>query len=328
MVNSITNFLAKSTGPAKLRSALHTKTRHMSLILMDVNSIRALQTKIPEGVLGGDIFALISGRIREQLQYSEQTESIADKVQTKRSGFADKLNAGTNLEEAKFALSPMLADRPTGPFALLQPTVQDQGQSFSTPSMANETTTKGQSDPQQISNIEKPLSGSDAIAYNIDLPSLSKKDVITDGRITSKQTITPIFVERLREYWHLNQSGHTSGENPNLHDPETMDVKGDKAFSPALLPNAHSSRSWPEMIGRQLDHKLRPFVSGKESPASSGNIQKSTQSELPEKVEIQNVFNIEVKPEGNGNTGPNTELSEKITDILREQALQHGIDIT
>jgi len=51
----------------------------------------------------------------------------------------------------------------------------------------------------------------------------------------------------------------------------------------------------------------------------------TVRSSASEKVEIQNTFHIEVKSEGDRTT---TELSERIADILREQALQHGIDIT
>ena len=57
-------------------------------------------------------------------------------------------------------------------------------------------------------------------------------------------------------------------------------------------------------------------------------VQQTVHSDLPEKVEIQNVFNINMKAQDNGIGNSTMELSEKIADILREQAIQHGIDIT
>jgi hypothetical protein len=104
-----------------------------------------------------------------------------------------------------------------------------------------------------------------------------------------------------------------SGQN----EPQSAVVPSLPPFQGACPP------SWPELFGRQMVKKLQQL----DKPGvyqTPGN--ESTQQH--DRVEIHNVFQVSLN-NGLGQFGSSpTSLAETLADILREQALHHGIDVT
>jgi hypothetical protein len=154
------------------------------------------------------------------------------------------------------------------------------------------------------------------------LSSTGKTDSVEGSE---PQNITPVLVEKLREYWQLSRPENPS-EKVSTYPGGPITDRDNAASFPAITRHAPIQTSWPEMTGRQVAEKIDSFISGRGAPGLARSVRQVIQSDLPEKVEIQNVFNIQVKSEESRENS--RDLSEKIADILHEQALQHGIDVT
>jgi hypothetical protein len=133
------------------------------------------------------------------------------------------------------------------------------------------------------------------------------------------------LVAKLREYWRLDErapSQDSASPPPAAATPEEFK----EAQTPHAAANAGSPRGrWPEATGQQLARKLAATAAA--PPGSFKRVQQ-TVHDSPDKVEIQNIFNVEVHADGPAGAGLAGDFSEAIADILREQAIQHGIDLT
>jgi hypothetical protein len=81
-------------------------------------------------------------------------------------------------------------------------------------------------------------------------------------------------------------------------------------------------------MARQLSQRMTSMITGQGNPGLSKQTQQKVYSGLPDRVEIQNIFHVDVKSIDGSGAGSLGDLSDKIAQILREEALQHGIDIT
>jgi hypothetical protein len=135
-----------------------------------------------------------------------------------------------------------------------------------------------------------------------------------------------VLVKKLREYWQL--AGHAqSPDRASTPPPVAMQPEGTKGAQPlpGTTGTGASPGRWPEVTGRQLARKLDDAAAS--APGSFKRVQQ-TVHDTPEKVEIQNIFNVEVRADGGRAAGFSDDFSESIADLLREQAIQHGIDLT
>ena len=323
MSTSLDKFLAKATGSSALRSALRLKTEPLSMLLTAIEAWRAVQTEVPQSVLGGNIFALMSGRLQQLLQYPEQPERRMEIAPPNRARFSANTDIGAVSEKAKFSLPPASAKESANRFAPWQPARQNQAPVFPTSATSDlvvETELFGAAPFPKVAHAAwEP----ETLAPNNDRPIIFGKGDIAIQSKRSIQPATPILVEKLQEYWELSQQELISERSSNqLLRMENDGKRNLPSFSAS--PNSNLAlRSWPEMTGQQIAQKLRAFASGREV---SKQVQQTIHTNLPERVEIQNVFNLEVKSERAADSM--ADLSEKIADILREQALQHGIDVT
>ena len=204
------------------------------------------------------------------------------------------------------------------------------------------------------------------VRHSGDRPSLAdKRDHLSKVK-QSRSGIESLLVKKLDDYWQLSQQEQATGQNsshgnngdkehpgraiPPLSSPLNAIVPpswsditepevtqkassiassqgtsgGAKTIQANLPLDVTASAPWSDMIGREVAEKVRSIASGQTTSRSAQTIP----TNLPEKVEIQNIFKVEVKPQTDNQDSSVTDLSEKIADIIREQALQHGIDIT
>ena len=126
----------------------------------------------------------------------------------------------------------------------------------------------------------------------------------------------------LQEYWQLNKHQQSNA----LHEdgPRGPTPHGATGFS--QTSHIFPERSLAELTGQPLLDKIDALTFGLAVRKAGVNQPATNNSDLLPHVEIQNTFHVEVK---NGPAGLGFgDLSDKVADILREQALQHGIDIT
>jgi hypothetical protein len=79
------------------------------------------------------------------------------------------------------------------------------------------------------------------------------------------------------------------------------------------------------LTAQQLANRLHGFVADG-APPQPGELT-ATPGE-GQRVEISNTFHIQVGSAGRGEDAAQTDLSDEVAEILRQQAIQHGIDVS
>jgi hypothetical protein len=128
---------------------------------------------------------------------------------------------------------------------------------------------------------------------------------------------------KLERYWELRQPAPAAErEAPAQLERETGE-RANAAFVP--LSSVRTAPTWPEQVGQQAALQAQQFLARPGQNGSSRRVVGQLDAGS-DKVEIQNVFNLEVQ-DGDG-TRSTADLADTLADILREQAMQHGIDVT
>lgn len=319
MAANFDRFLGRMTGPARLRCALRENTRPLFSLLDAVNNARSVKTTLPAAVLGGDIFGLMSNRLKSLLEVPTPPEKT---INASRATRPISLEDFVHRESLKALLTTRDNPAPGSIGAAKSQEVQLNNRRELTPAPAS-SPRRAERDSLLASPVETgpesvfPLL-SNAVGGSAQLVSASSDSPVRRTR----HGHASLLETKLRKYWELTQDRQSYESNPVESNP----VGGPSPSSIARVPTRTSitpySRPWPEFVGQEISAKARAVSGEFPGDASSGMSRRSSQ-----KVEIQNVFNIEVRNEANSGHGFD-DLSEKITEILNEQAIQHGIDVT
>ena len=282
MATPLASFKAKATGPARLRTALRRRVEPLGALLRALDAPRAVRAEVSRGVLGGDIFSVMSARLQGLLQQTGPPE--APPPDFTRRAQADAPRLTRNGADHTDASTPPGVTKPAPPARRAEAKTFDHARSqFPTPA----------------GEAPKPQRA---------------------GRATDSA-----LVLRLREYW---QSGERAQPPDRVSQtPAASATEGAQGARtlPGVTGAAAPPRRWPEVTGQQLARKLNAAAG---APNSFKRVQQTLHTDSPERVEIQNIFNVEVRADGARGAGFPADLSESIADILREQAIQHGIDLT
>jgi len=314
-------FLGRMTGPSRLRYALRESSRPLFNLLTAVNNFGDVKTKLPSEVLGGEIFGLLSNRLKQLLEATTQAETVVSRSPTSRRTLIDdftyresgktlltvsdspvrKLVGSANSDDDELARLRRIMAEPASPRL---PAARDQVFATSREGAAESV----------FSLLSTPAGGNVRMVSDLG-------ELLARYKQTGNAEM-PLLEKKLRQYWKLSQPVHTDDSNPSESSPASNLLQTSVPGFSEPLAFTPASRPWAEVVGRELSRKAR--AAGNHFP---GDISKSTSQRSAEKVEIQNVFNIEVRNEASSAHGLD-DLSEKITEILNEQALQHGIDVT
>ncbi len=365
----ISSLLEKGSGPKELCAALGVKTRPLAALSRALATIKRVGSELPPDLLGGDLLALLSHRMRELLGYDGQPRVTIAEVPGPISRFADQSEfkpapnstfpgnsePGRAAAKGSGAVTPALPGRHSFPAMLDSqgiPVPADPFPSFEFPAAAQP---------------HEPL-----------LPEVTGRKrgpgpPYAGGATAPKRAGEPVsslLAEKLGEYWELNRLHQNSGKNLNRQAIPGGNSQAPGDFPPLWSPSAPIARSRPEIGGQQTDRRISwlraevsspggnsqvpedfqrawpnsaqpprswPEITGQQAArrisslgteASSYRAVQTVNTSAPEKVEIQNIFNIEIGAASSRGEGWADNLSEQIADLLREQALQHGIDIT
>ena len=311
--------LGTLTGPRRLRSALRQKTVAITRLLDALDGPGELRATIPAAVFGGDIFGVISEQLREALVVPSPSAPILSR---------SVRQASRSLLENPFAKHPQNVFPPLA-------THIKQSTKTSLPS----TTPSRNS---ESSSLEPPASDAYSITDLTEqqplahalVPSLTRfhelSDVLQQQPIDSATSpavrlaqtarlapAEPCFVNSLNRYW---QAVREARETRHSGSQTVTEFPANPGSFPDGDSEQHTApRAWPTSVGRDVTQKLRSFV-GVDVPLKSGL------GSAPDR-QIQNLFNIEVNQASHQSSNYD-DFGDRLAQILHEQALQHGIDVT
>jgi hypothetical protein len=319
MGKGVAKFLVSAGGPGNFRLGLRQRTRAVRSFSIVFRGINGMSTRISERVLGGDLLELMSSYLKRLLLNSEESRSSMSAAPVKRS-FADRIDMGnasiTEFETSRAIDSQLANSLPsnTNKFVRREPfdsiSGATAGQKGNLLSRSATTTARRVFEP-----VKRTKRGDWSIANQGERPRPDVNMPVPGSRLSNK----------LQEYWQLTNRQQSLGvDDDGAGRQTTRDTSG---FPQISRPNIFSERSLAEFSGQKLIDKLGTFTSGLTLREAGVNRRTADNPDLLPHVEIQNTFHVEVKNEP-GSPGSLGDLSDKVADILREQALQHGIDIT
>ena len=311
----LTNFLGTLTGPRRLRSALRRKTTPIHSLLAALDGPTELGATIPAAVFGGDIFGVMSSQLREALIVPPPPTPPVSNRQRKHS-FPSGSNPVVKHSENLVTLADWLKQStlPSEPLTAI---------SKKTLSL-NQNTTAQNSDVSSLGPQASRLPGTATgfLRYQAGetpaVPGKSTTELPASSTAKRFPTVAPTLVNSLNRYW-ASTSARQSTSHTATERPVTESLANPVDF-PVTEPEQRTvSSPWPTSVGRDVSQKLRSF-------ADVNHPLKSRLSSAPD-GRIQNVFNIEVN-EANHQSSSFDDLGDRLAQILHEQALQHGIDVT
>jgi hypothetical protein len=322
MITVVASFLAKGTGPRQLRSALRAKTKPLGALLRSIEALKAVRAEASPNVLGGDLIALLSNRMRALLQVNEQPPDGTEVISTRESKFPDQ-NDFVHSPKSEFSPDSEAEEASANGFAALERALQRHASFPAPPNSRDSSSLLDPFAPRQSLAVSQP--GWEPARV---LPDNGRNSFPSGGseaptRGQNKEAARSLLAEKPREYWELSQTQPTSAKASD-HVVAASSRSESPAATQPQRPAMASPQPWPDATARQLARKVRSSGADLSSTRASQTINSGS----PDKVEIQNVFNIEVKPSGVGAADSSDDLSERISDLLRQQALQHGIDVT
>jgi hypothetical protein len=351
----IHQFLAAATGPSKLRSDLRRRTQSVRGFFNALDGVTTVGEEVPPSILGGDIHALMSHRLQQQLLNLAQPDREQEIVRTRRSQL---LEAGFNLDPNSKPFSSPAMDTgssyspPTSPSRLRREVPQFSAATPSKTAAAAEefnlmppAVGKAHLAPPQSTSAPLPIDAVllKTLQQSITVPQLaqglnqevSKRQSVSSERTGMSprtrslgQSAESLLIKKLQTYWQLSQQEATLKQSAVDAANEGIDTLTKMPPFLSSTPNLTSSQAWPEITGQRASQILGSLVTGQPLSGTAKTVKQTIRTDLPDKVEIRNIFNVEVKSQTEHGDRSIPDLSEKIADILREQAVQHGIDIT
>lgn len=312
-MTGLNNVVRTMTGPGCLRSALKQKTAPIRTLIEALDGPGELRVRIPASVFGGDIFGVMSKQLREALVFAPPTETPTSKPHRRRTLLSSENLLGQNPSN----LFPPLAHGVNKSTLPSEPIPN-----VSTPKLETLTV---QPSVSALSSPETQLSSLQRSALSFfkqaagEAPAISDKKKSQLTALSTQRCLPPIpaLVASLNRYWHsIREVREIRGLN-KTPVPQTLDTATPDAHVPAP-EQPTTPRAWPSIVGREVSAKLSSF---KDSPL------KPTRQSSRLDQQIQNVFNISVD-HANHPSATYDDLGERIAEILHEQALQHGIDVT
>ena len=315
-MTSLNTVLGAFTGPRRLRSALRRKTVAINSLLVALDGPAELRVRIPAAVFGGDIFGVMSSQLRDALVIPPRPAAVVS-VPHRRYALASASNPVARHSQNFIPLADWLkqstlpgelVDTHSG--KVLWPTqnktAQNPGVSFPGAQAAR---LRGiECSPLRFSAGEPPA-----------LPGSRSTTEFTASFATKQLSPMPALVSSLNRYWQTVCEGRNA--KSSLPQPVTESPANTGSFPVTDSEPLTAPRAWPTSVGRDVAGKLHSFTN------TTNPFPKPARLSSTPEHQIQNVFNIEVN-HANQHSANFDDLGDRIAQILHEQALQHGIDVT
>jgi hypothetical protein len=307
---------AMASGPGRLRAELRWRTRRLTALVHAGRGLAAVGTRVPPSLLGHDLAALAGGRLRGLLQPAIDPAEAPAPTSVRHIG-AD----GPQGPCSRSPRSSAIAGTPAFEPAPAWPAPPASPPAASVEPMSAVTQPPGRAVPA-VSGIERE--GRTLVA-----PAAPEQRRVRTTEVTATRHVRrrgpdeprPQLVEALRRYW-----ARPEAEDPARGSPAGVPAHAvaPRAPSPPLAGRlaGDGGAGGPATTVRALDRRLRSFLTGdRRSLAATAE----TLAAPGQRVQIHNVFNVTLPEDGRRDA--TAELAERIGDILREQALEHGISV-
>jgi hypothetical protein len=336
-MSTVARLLASGSGPARVRAQLKGQTRALTqtaarLSAEQVQSARLVDTPLPETVLGGDLLGLLSGPLQALLRGEAPDPTISEPVP----GTRPRLDAPTSQRKRK-------------------PTYQAGGVADRKFRRAGANGSNDQKKPGRgVDGGRTPVIQSEPVSRAPGLAGLSSTPVQSasaggapvdakrvfraergDGAPGVKRPMAATLLAREVEEYFQPAPASASQPAPMTAEPRPAlpkDAGAARAVAhlgsgPAAAASAGAllARGWPVLSGRLVAERLQAFVAGGLPPEPGGAAGSSGEGQ---RVEVNNTFHIQVGSAADRDGSPLGELSNQVAEILRQQAIHHGIDVT
>ena len=325
-MSGLNSVLSSVTGPRRLRSVLRRTTAPIHCLLESLDGPTELRVSIPASVFGGDIFGVMSQHLREALicPPSQETTTASSARRNRVLRSADKPVSTNPVFTNPSDFFPSLAH--TSKHSTLRAEPNKPGSSNVLPlqQKADAQTFGAFSEPGVEGNSREFRWAETSVAG---ASAAGDFTAIGNGKSTDKHITppAPALISSLGRYW---ESMSKRRETDQAQQPNHADVSAspESLARPAKFAVSGSDQrtappAWSTFGASDVAEKLRAFSAG--SHASPKPARLNTTHDR----QVQNVFNIEVK-NANQYSPDYDDLGDRIAQILQEQALQHGIDIT
>ena len=325
-VNTVVRTL---TGPRRLRSALRQQTAPLTRLLVALDGPCELRATIPAAVFGGDIFGVISDQLRAALIAPPATAPVISRPHRKHS-LPSPANPFAKHSRDVFSenvFSPLAAR--LKPLTLPGETSVSPGMSFRNaeePSL--ESLAEVSEDPprQQIPATTLAHALPQSIAHALERSSLTGLSTIGAARSPDPRfaAAPPALVNSLNRYWqHSSETNRATRANESIAVSEQPGASRDATGS-----DVEQSRSsvWPNSM---MTDAFKSRTSVNESRAPFNETTSRVAGRALRSEHRNSGPNPDFNFRGANNHAPHyDDLSDRLAQILHEQALQHGIDVT
>ncbi len=314
----INRLLLRATGPARLRTNLRCKTRPVRAYRLRITRLADVRATIPPTVIGGDLIDLLSDQLRSMIRNEPPDAAPVAFNRTRRSMLTPQ--AGVDNQQQGF--QPLLfAPRSNHP--LLSPGTERPPDPRGWRNGSPSTIQDDHYAAYGVANFDRRqyvLPGSAPLTR-----SATEIAPATTRSAERRMELVQNLLERsLHEYWRLHEAAQSAPHcNEPMLPPHEAQRHNASPFGDSSDPSL-GTRSWQGQTEQTLMERMATFVTGQAAPhppsaTTNGN------SVVDQRAAVQNVFQNSV-------TGNPVELlhdlGERMADILREQAVQHGIDLT
>lgn len=330
-MTALSRIWPQGSGPKQLREELHHRTGALRELLRKILAIKSVGKGIPQNLVGGELVALFSEQLQQVL--SEDLES-ANRLSTNASQKLEAIsqqNGKGPTHEIGDLLAPRTGD-PTKKWPGLGSTgrhEQPTGNVFPRKGKSSESSAKrnlAAALARAVSEMSKPM------GTNASRVQRGVAETDWTNRVKSRSADRrnkSMLLKKLDEYWQMSNQSTPAENKEKAEGHRLADKEKQLPFPDSWQRDLVNDRSWSDRTGMNVAQKLHQFTNDMGSSRRNSELQNPTQFPTVSKEQpIHNVFNIHVRGEEKNGEGNLSELSEHIADILREQAIQHGIDIT
>jgi hypothetical protein len=310
--SGIHSFLAAMNGPATLCRQLRGHTRPIRSVPRSLRAIRSVESHFADELFGEQLLSVLGDKLRALLDLKDGI--LAASPEPSPVAFPPVSRESKSSEVLSDASAKSRAAESQSNAAVLHPT---------------EKYVYGQAaNKQSLTSWEQAVSSTKDNLTELDAPSriLAETRVSLDApgipaRI--KSAAVPLIVKMLQQYWNqeLRKQNHSGSMDTPANQVQTASLNYTHA------PTTNTDSEHARMLAPdQISDRMRAFVSGPFLRRPHSRSAAAFESDLPSNTDAKSrepVFAVQPRW-----ASSRSDLEEKLVDILREQAIQHGIDIS
>jgi hypothetical protein len=361
MSAEIARFVRIANGPQRLNAKLRVYKRSLAALPAQTRNVRQAGTRLSDSLLGGPILDVLGRRLRQMLDEQANSGSVANRPLRRDFSSSGQPDMRSHRVEDFVAMTPVAA-RSSRESVLLRDATNSQRRlstwpvavSPDRPPLVPELAAPTFPAPPTLA---RPWSDGSVSAPRTE--ATTAPPPAKPARPTARSR--PALHTLLRQYWLLaddTRAGNgargvpdqTAPHPPAWPLPQVSDgdhsagwsevtagssdgsgagARPDGEAPPGRQPwssgkpgDGRNIRGWPQAAAARAVDQLRVAAG---PGAVSFRSRQQFETGAAEKLEIQNVFNVEVHV---ADDGPEfDDLGDQLAAILHEQALQHGVDV-